>query len=370
MAGYIPEPTGKYPVGIYKMDMIDENRKDIYHIFKENRKLAVWIFYPGARVGEKMHYGIKEDLKKMNIPWENNLIECCESIEPAKGSYPCIIYSHGYNSNIYFNTTFCADMASNGYVVVSISHPYEADTTYYQDGTMINFHKPFAKIAEGFGIWESIKYASLMLDCFSSYKTLAERQYSISKKRTETAMEHIAVWSEDNSFVLDKLIELNDKNDFFLYHLIDFSNGTGLAGHSFGGCAAVNSCYLDHRFSCVLNFDGAVFGKCSLKNIERPYMRIGQNISKYVALTPLAFNSAPSYDIAIKNVAHMGYTDWKYLPHNNRKMVGSLSKELFYDITTNLTHFFFNKYLYGMETVSFPSISKKYIRVCNLGGYL
>lgn len=160
MLNYIPVPTGKYPVGIYKLDMIDEKRKSIYHILKESRKLAVWIFCSGLEIGEKMHYGIKEDLDKINIPWENILVECYENIKPAKGSYPCIIYSHGYNSNIYFNTTFCADMASNGYVVVSISRPYEADTIYYQNGTCIKFHEPFAKIVEGFGVWEGIKYVN------------------------------------------------------------------------------------------------------------------------------------------------------------------------------------------------------------------
>lgn len=120
-----------------------------------------------------------------------------------------------------------------------------------------------------------------MLDPFSPYKTFAVRQYSISKKRNEEAMQHIAVWSEDNIFILDILLECKKDSDFFLYHLIDFSNGTGLAGHSFGGCAATNTCYLDQRFSCVLSLDGAIFGKylCGIKiadfpELSRKYLKI------------------------------------------------------------------------------------------------
>jgi hypothetical protein len=367
MPEYIPKPTGEYRVGIYKMDMVDNSRINTYHIPSGNRKLAMWFFYPAAsELTEKMHYGIEEDLKKLNIPWDDNFIECYENIEPVRGSFPCIIYSHGYNSNLYINTAFCADMASHGYIVVSISHPYEASTIYYQDGSIINFHEPFAKIAENLSIAESIRYAGLNLDFISSYKTLAMRQQRIFRNHIREARDHIAAWAQDNSFVLDKLIELNQESDFFLSKRFDFVKGVGLAGHSFGGCAAVNSCYIDKRFCCALNFDGQVFGACSLQDIKRPYMRIGQYLSKYAALTPLAYSSAPVYDISIKNVAHMGYTDLMYLPHNNKGMVGKLPNDILFEITTQLSHFFFNKYLRGIENVVFPEISKKYAKLESL----
>lgn len=364
MPEYIPKPTGEYQVGIYKMDMVDSNRKNTYDIPSENRKLAMWFFYPSAAErGEKMHYGIEEDLKKLKIPWTNNFIECYENIEPAGSSFPGIIYSHGYNSNLYINTAFCADMASHGFIVVSISHPYETDTVYYQDGSVINFHEPFAKIAEGLSIAESIRYMGLILDFISPYKNLAIRQQRIFKNHIRDARDHIATWAQDNSFVLDKLIELNQESDFFLNKRFDFTKGVGLAGHSFGGCTAVNSCYNDKRFCCALNLDGQVFGTCSLQDIKRPYMRIGQTLSKYTALTPLAYSSAPVYDIAIKNVAHMGYTDWMYLPHNNKGMTGKLQKDILFEITTQLSHFFFNKYLCKKEDVVFPEIGRKYAKV-------
>ncbi|SHL19940.1 Platelet-activating factor acetylhydrolase, isoform II [Anaerocolumna jejuensis DSM 15929] len=370
MPEYIPKPTGEYQVGIYKMDMVDNNRKNTYDIPSGNRKLAMWFFYPAvAEPGEKMHYGIKEDLKKLNIPWSNNFIECYENIAPARGSFSAIIYSHGYGSNLYINTAFCADMASHGFIVVSISHPYEADTVYYQDGSVINFHKPFAKIVDNLSIVEGIRYIGLFLDFISSYKVLAMRQQRIFKNHIREAKDHIATWAQDNSFVLDKLIELNQESDFLLNKRFDFTKGVGLAGHSFGGCAAVDSCYNDKRFCCVLNFDGQVFGACSLQDIERPYMRIGQALSKYTALTPIAYSTAPVYDIALKKVTHMGYTDWMYLPRDNKGMVGKLPNDILFEITTQLTQFFFNKHLCGKENAVFPEISRKYGNVEVLNCY-
>lgn len=363
MFGQIPTPTGEYPVGIYKMDMTDETRKNTYGIPSGDRRLAVWIFYPALETGEKMHYGIKEDFKERKELRENCYIDCYENVKPADSHFPCIMYSHGYCGNLYTNTTFCADMASQGFVVVSISHPYEADTVYYKDGEVIKFHAPFTEIADNIGILEVIGTLGLILDKFSDHKALAIRQNTISEERTKERRKHITVWSQDNSFVLDQLMKLNEQSEFFLYKHIDFSRGAGLAGHSFGGCAAANSCYMDKRFRCILNFDGEVFGECSLKDLRRPYMRIGQSFAKYVSLTPLAFNSSPVYDISVKKVTHMGYSDWKYLTPVNKRLVGKLPGDILFTITAQLTHFFFNKYLAGKETAVFPSIHRKYAKI-------
>ncbi len=44
-------------------------------------------------------------------------------------------------------------------------------------------------------------------------------------------------------------------------------------------------------------------------------------------------------------------------------MVGNLSKEILHNITTNLTHYFFNKYLRGIKTVDFPKFARKYANI-------
>jgi len=98
-------------------------------------------------------------------------------------------------------------------------------------------------------------------------------------------------------------------------------------------------------------------------------MRIGQALTKYTALTPIAYCTAPVYDIALKKVTHMGYTDWKYLPRDNKGMGGKLPNDILFKITTQLSQFFFNKYLCGKENSIFPEIDRKHGEVEVLNCY-
>jgi hypothetical protein len=59
----------------------------------------------------------------------------------------------------------------------------------------------------------------------------------------------------------------------------------------------------------------------------------------------------------------MGYTDWRYLPCDNKGMVGKLPNDILFEITTQLSQFFFNKHLCGKEDAVFSDISRKYGKV-------
>lgn len=55
-------------------------------------------------------------------------------------SYPVIFFNHGYSSQMSQNTVLCSDLASSGYIVVSIGHPYEASILKYPDGHIVKSH--------------------------------------------------------------------------------------------------------------------------------------------------------------------------------------------------------------------------------------
>ncbi len=43
-----------------------------------------------------------------------------------EGTYPLVVFSHGSFGTVDSNTSTCTELASNGYVAVSIAHPYQA----------------------------------------------------------------------------------------------------------------------------------------------------------------------------------------------------------------------------------------------------
>ena len=47
-------------------------------------------------------------------------------IASSEDNYPVIIFNHGYSGHTMQSTILCSDLASSGYIVVSVGHPYEA----------------------------------------------------------------------------------------------------------------------------------------------------------------------------------------------------------------------------------------------------
>ena len=91
-----PLVTGDHEVEIQEFTWVDESRVETFTDTGEKRALTVKFWYP------------KEE-----------------------GSYPLVVFSHGAFGVIDSNYSTCAELASNGYVVASIAHPYHA--MYVQD---------------------------------------------------------------------------------------------------------------------------------------------------------------------------------------------------------------------------------------------
>lgn len=86
-----PVVTGEYGVQISTYTWVDESRIETFSDTGENRALTVKFWYP-----EK------------------------------EGNYPLVVFSHGAFGVIDSNYSTCMELASNGYVVASIAHPYHA----------------------------------------------------------------------------------------------------------------------------------------------------------------------------------------------------------------------------------------------------
>jgi predicted dienelactone hydrolase len=140
---------------------------------------------------------------------------------------PVLIFSPGGGMPREVYAAQLEDLASHGYVIAAISHPYDAIVTLFPDGRQIAYSDkrwPTTPSVEG-----------------------------------EANLNQLEWHANDIRFVLDELTRANLASSSalpFTGHL-DLSH-VGAFGHSFGGMAAAHACQLDRRFKACLNEDGVV----------------------------------------------------------------------------------------------------------------
>lgn len=167
-------------INVLKLDSTVEQNK----LPRYDRPLTVEIWYPSPSdsKGETPLDAYIRD-GKTQVKLHGKAVRDAQP-ENSKQSYPLVIVSHGYPGNRYLLSPLAENIASKGYVVVSIDH---TDSTYRTQAA------------------------------FTS--TLVNRPV-------------------DQLFVLDQIDKMSQDSDSFLYKLVDAKN-TALLGYSMGGYGAV-----------------------------------------------------------------------------------------------------------------------------------
>jgi len=145
-----PEPPGEYIVGLNEMSFTDSTRQGLFDFAPDEfREIPILIFYPSdnAQNREPSLYSFKEEAESfkkaskgivsannrfMPIPAYRDL-----PVSENQERYPVVFFNHGYSSHMMQNVVLCCDLASQGYIVVSVGHPYEASAIRYPDGRIV-----------------------------------------------------------------------------------------------------------------------------------------------------------------------------------------------------------------------------------------
>ena len=257
----LPKPTGAYQVGRALYDWTDESRLNPYApAAGAKQELAVWVWYPATvtpsshtteylpeywRNAVEHHQGfllsrlLSRDLSRVQShSWSDAVVS------PQEPMYPVIVLRAGGGAMSSDYTSIAEDLASHGYVVVSMDAPYRTVITAFPDGR--------------------VAYRNTQSD-FDSMP------YAAGEK---LATQLMGVWIADVKFVLQQMHELNAKSPTGRFTgRLDFQR-VGIVGHSLGGATAAQFCHDDEQCKAGIDIDGIPFGSVVQEGLHQPFSLI------------------------------------------------------------------------------------------------
>lgn len=153
----LPEPNGPFPVGTATFDLTDETRRGVLEApAGAPRRIQVRAWYPAGETSGlalrayftdwEARYQASSVARNWTLPpfalshLRNAKVHGFEAAPVAGAAdeiFPVIVYSHGYWGWAGQNTALMEHLASHGYIVFSIGHPYDAGAIRFSDGAVI-----------------------------------------------------------------------------------------------------------------------------------------------------------------------------------------------------------------------------------------
>jgi predicted dienelactone hydrolase len=270
----LPAPTGPYPVGATELHLVDRDRADPW-VAGRPRELMTTVWYPARPSGRApvapylpplaaQRFG--QDAAALlgiaaeQVDWAG-ITTHARAGAPARAhhrGYPVVIYSPGRGRSRAEGTTLVAELASRGYVVVTVDHTYETPMVEFPGGRLETRRLP----------------------------DLASAELGRALIRTRV---------QDTRFVLDRLAVLaaGGNPDAGKRHLprglgaaLDLSRA-GMFGHSAGGFTTAETMLVDRRLDAGADLDGSMaysfsnndFGDVVTRGLDRPFLLMGAGLS-------------------------------------------------------------------------------------------
>lgn len=285
-----PRPSGPFAIGTVTRAWVrTASSEEVKFGSPPERRLIVQFWYPaesGAK-GKLAPYreGSDFSFRARYLALVRTHARIGVPVARAQSMYPLVFFSPMWNSGRSQNTFEFEMLAGNGFIVAAVEHPPDS--------------------AEG------------VFD-YSSDELVRQKGREVERR------------AADIRFLLDRIEEIQ-RNDpaGLLAGRFDISRA-GIFGHSFGGAAAAEVCWLDPRFKAGINMDGNLFGAVATAGIRQPFFFMYSDS----APTPALLNSANpqiryearmdqldymrsgasllhygGYRMVIKGSLHLNYTD-------------------------------------------------------------
>jgi dienelactone hydrolase len=339
-AAQLPDLTGPYQVGTVVRQLVDRARPDPYADDPTlRRELLVQLWYParpqpGALpalywpdvdlTGFSPADVSRQDLKRLRA----HAFPGAAFVD-APTPFPVVTLSHGDSGTRVQYSALAEELASHGYVVVGIDHPYTSVGTRFPDGRVLRFETIAGSANDGAA---TVTYPDGRVARFARIRT--------------TDAERVRVRGEDVRFVLDQLAQLNGGDpEGTLTGRLDLAR-VGVMGHSFGGSTAAQACWLDRRCTAGLNLDGPLVGDVAAAGLDQPFMIMNNAQEGLFGSRGLFFARqlrGDGYMVAIAGTVHNSFSDLPLYPRTGP--LGAIAPRRGYQVITTYMVAFFDRYL-------------------------
>ncbi|WP_052423494.1 alpha/beta hydrolase family protein [Nonomuraea candida] len=336
-----PEPSGAHAVGTTVVQWTDPERAETATARADDRRtVVVQLWYPGqrdpaarrawylGRTAREARLVARGQAGYLGLPGfvlDEAAHARTRSVPDAPvasggGRFPVVLFSPGLGGVRTQNTAWAEELASRGYVVAALDHPYDSAVVTLADG-----------------------------------RTIRTRVASTGDQAEDDrrAAGWTAVRAADLGFVLTQLGRL-DRGEIpgLLAGRLDLRRAAA-TGHSLGGAAALQAARQDPRFAAVIDIDGfprdpapRPFGQpvLALTHDVRP----GEEPDYLSRLTRvLQLSTATSYRLTVPGSAHLTFTDAPLFLPPLPALVGSLGRTAGPRITAAATVAFLDAALRG-----------------------
>lgn len=255
----LPAPTGRHRLGTVSLYLIDRSRPDPWVPAIPMRALAIQIWYPAQAAGGyprapyftpilarayEQYLGIPVALN-----WPVTDAHLGAPVRQRAGGWPVVLYSPGLGDERSDTTCLVEELASHGYVVVTIDHIHDSGVVEIPGGQVEITAVPPPPPG-------------------NSPQTIKE----------------IGSRAADVSFVLDQLAVISDGGNpdqarrplpRGLDRALDLGR-VGMFGHSDGGSTAAHAMHTDARIKAGVSLDGTLWTPQAIAGSGRPLLLFGE----------------------------------------------------------------------------------------------
>ncbi|KAK3390745.1 PAF acetylhydrolase [Podospora didyma] len=291
----LPKPPGKYNVTLTTGPLIDYTRDDPNAPTPTPRALMLSIFQPTKcapivpvpampdNVAEyqsqflQQTFNISADFTFLFL--DARLPVCSDHTNRClfqHDDFPILLFSTAFSIPRFYYNVLASAIASQGFTVITIDHPYDANILLYPDG-----HAVFTN------------YSIMNNASWNYYPRAADASFVIDQLSNATAMAELIPGRGPKPFLTDRVAML---------------------GHSAGGASAILAASLDSRIRAAINWDGTIFGSPPL-DMSQPVLFMDHDNQPMAPdwLEAWPQLKGPKMWVRVTNTTHQTFSDMPVL---------------------------------------------------------